>query len=141
MSWWVWMLLGLLLVGLEVATGTFVLLFFGVAALVTGVAALFGLGSVWLQVPLFLLVAVVAVLVFRRPLLSRLKVDDDPRDIDRLTGETAVASEDIAAGDIGKVALRGSSWSARNLGAAALARGQRCTVERVEGLTLWVRPQ
>ena len=141
MSWWVWILLGLAFMGLEVATGTFVLLFFGVAALAVGIAALFGLGSIWLQVPLFLALAVGAMLLFRRPLLSRLKVDDDPRDIDRLTGETAVASEDIAASGIGKVALRGSSWSARNAGPTALARGQRCTVERIEGLTLWVRPQ
>jgi membrane protein implicated in regulation of membrane protease activity len=41
---------------------------------------------------------------------------------------------------VGKVELRGSSWSARSA-RAALARGQRCRVERVDGLTLWVRPE
>ena len=42
---------------------------------------------------------------------------------------------------LGKAELRGTSWSARNRGAAALARGQRCVVEKVDGLMLWVRPE
>jgi membrane protein implicated in regulation of membrane protease activity len=37
--------------------------------------------------------------------------------------------------------MRGSSWSARTVGAEALKPGQRCRVEKVEGLTLWLRAE
>jgi membrane protein implicated in regulation of membrane protease activity len=37
--------------------------------------------------------------------------------------------------------MRGASWTARSSGSVALARGQRCKVERVEGLTLWLRAE
>ena len=59
-------------------------------------------------------------------------------EVDSLVGETAVVMEEIPAGAIGKVELRGSSWSARNISGQALARRERCKVERVEGLMLWV---
>ncbi len=37
MSWWLWALLGLAMSALELATGGFFLIFFGVAALFVGV--------------------------------------------------------------------------------------------------------
>jgi membrane protein implicated in regulation of membrane protease activity len=37
--------------------------------------------------------------------------------------------------------MRGTSWSARNIGEKSLARGERCKVERVEGLTIYVRTE
>ena len=49
--------------------------------------------------------------------------------------------DDLAPGAVGKAELRGSSWSVRTGAAEALARGQRCRVERVEGIVLWVRPE
>jgi len=61
--------------------------------------------------------------------------------IDSLIGETCVAVEDMAINAVGKAELRGTSWTARNAGDKPLARGQRCTVERVEGLTIFVRAE
>jgi hypothetical protein len=37
--------------------------------------------------------------------------------------------------------MRGASWTARTSGSIALARGQRCLVERVEGLTIWLKAE
>ena len=50
-------------------------------------------------------------------------------------------TEDVAPGGVGKAEMRGASWTARTSGAVALARGQRCLVERVEGLTLWLKAE
>jgi membrane protein implicated in regulation of membrane protease activity len=60
--------------------------------------------------------------------------------VDALEGETAIVLDDLAPGAVGKAELRGTSWTAQNAGAAALSRGQRCRVVRVEGLTLFIRP-
>jgi membrane protein implicated in regulation of membrane protease activity len=63
------------------------------------------------------------------------------RPVDRLEGEAAVVTEDVAPGGVGKAELRGASWTARTSGASTLERGRRCRVERVEGLTLWLRSE
>jgi membrane protein implicated in regulation of membrane protease activity len=61
--------------------------------------------------------------------------------VDTLVGETAIVSEDIAAGAVGKAELRGTSWTVRSRAMEALRRGQRCRVEQVDGLTLWVKAE
>ena len=48
---------------------------------------------------------------------------------------------EIGAGGYGKVELRGTTWNARNAGETPVAADQACRVERVEGLTLWIRPE
>jgi len=142
MAWWVWVLAGLGLLGLELATpGGFFFAFFGVGALVVG--ALVGAGLVepgWLPWLLFSVLSVVSVLLFRKPLLEWMKRREPARPaVDSLVGEEAVLTEDLPAGGVGKAELRGTSWSVRSRAPSALERGRRCRVEQVEGLTLWVR--
>ena len=144
MLWWLWVLLGLGLLGLEIVTpGGFFVLFFGCGALVVG--ALTGAGllhSTWVQWLLFSALSIVSLLLFRGPLLRRFQPQGTGSHlVDSLVGETAVAMEEIGAGAIGKVELRGASWSARNLEAATLPRGRRVRVEQVQGLTLSVRSE
>jgi inner membrane protein len=141
MIWWYWMLLGLLLLGAEMITpGGFYILFFGLAALVVG--GLSGVGLVqaeWLQWLLFSGLAILSLLVFRGPLLAWIKTQNvETPAVDSMGGETAIPLEDLAPGDTGKAELRGTTWTAHNAGSALLKKNQRCKVERVEGLTLWI---
>ena len=139
MVWWAWMLLGLaLLIGEMVTPGLF-LLFFGVGALLVGLLDLAGIGGPpWMQWLLFSAISIVSMLLLRRPLLQRFKLRG-AEEVDRLENEYAVAMEEIANNAMGKAELRGSPWNAKNVGTAAIPRGQRCRVERVEGLVLHVR--
>jgi len=141
MTWWYWMVLGLALLGAEMTTpGGFYILFFGLAALIVG--TLVGLEAVqtdWVQWLLFSLVAVASLLVFRGPLLAKLgdgRVGH--RDIDSMVGETAIPLEPLAVGDTGKAELRGTTWTAKNVGSHQIQKGERGKVTRVEGLTLWI---
>ncbi|HWP57972.1 MAG TPA: NfeD family protein [Candidatus Acidoferrales bacterium] len=139
MEWWVWLLLGLFLfLGELVTPGGFYIIFFGVGAIVVGILAGFGLaGPLWFQWILFTAISLVALWLFRDRLVEMTQAP--PRgDVDSLIGETAIVLEEIPAGAIGKAEMRGAAWSARNIGGRPLARGERCKVERVEGLTLWV---
>jgi membrane protein implicated in regulation of membrane protease activity len=141
MIWWYWMLLGLVLLGAEMITpGGFYILFFGLAALVVG--SLAGLGLVqaeWLQWLSFSGLAILSLLIFRGPLLAWIKTQEvESPAVDSMGGETAIPLEDLAPGDTGKAELRGTTWTAHNAGAALLKKNQRCKVERVEGLTLWI---
>lgn len=143
MLWWHWIAFGLVLAGFEMLTpGGFFVVFFGVGALLVGVLALAGLaGPLWVQWLLFTILSVVALLVFRKPLLQWMRGRDDHGPIDALVGEIAIPVTDIAPGQVGRAELRGSGWQARNVSQVTTSRGQRCRVSRVDGLMLDIEPE
>lgn len=135
--WWMWMVLGVVLTAMELLTpGGFFIIFFAIAALVIGVLDLAGVVErAWVEWFLFSLVALVALRLFRRPLLARLQTGTRA-DVDSLVGEMAIATAHMGTGDYGRVELRGSIWNARNVGGSPLAAGARGRVVAVEGLML-----
>ena len=143
MPWWIWVLLGLVLLAAEVLTpGGFYVLFFGIGALVVGAAAALGVGGPdWAQWLLFSVVSAGSLALFRRRLLRRLDRPAAAPTIDSLEGEVAVPLDDLAPGAVGKAALRGTTWAAQNVDDRPLARGQRSRVTRVEGLMLKLRAE
>lgn len=140
MAWWVWIVLGaVLLAGEVVIAADFYLVFFGLAAVLLGLLGLLGLALPnWAQFLLFAALAVTG-LVFYRGRWKRRLLSSDREMGPELVGERAVARETIAAAGRGRVNLRGATWEACNEGAAPIAAGDPCTVLRVEGLTLHVR--
>jgi membrane protein implicated in regulation of membrane protease activity len=138
-----WLVLGLLLLVAELLTpGGFYVIFFGVGALVVGALGLFGVhlspASQWI---LFPVLSLLALGLFRRPLLSlfRIPTSADADRVDSLIGQAVVSLADMSPGAFGQVELRGAPWNARNVGPADIPRGARCVVERVQGLELGVR--
>jgi membrane protein implicated in regulation of membrane protease activity len=94
----------------------------------------------WLQWLLFSILAVLSLLLLRRPLIQ-LTHGHPPQDMDSMVGESAILLEELQPGHTGKAELRGSTWSARNVGAAPLPSGHRATVTKVDGLVLWVKSE
>jgi len=141
MIWWMWLLAGFVLLLIELLTpGGFYFLFFGVGAIFVGLLAALGLaGPVWLQWLFFSVTSVLALVFFREPLREKIRSSSPTGDVDSLIGETAVALVGIDVDEIGKAELRGTSWNVRNVGTNAVVAGQRCKVERVDGLMLWIR--
>lgn len=144
MAWWIWILLGLGLLTLEMLTpGGFFVLFFGLSALVVGAAVGCGLSSTdWFQWLLFSALSIGSVFLFRGRLVAALKAREGGSvGIETLVGEVATLVDDLAPGSVGKAELRGTVWSVRTEEPRPLPRGQRCRVQRVEGLTLWVKAE
>jgi membrane protein implicated in regulation of membrane protease activity len=141
MDWWIWISGGLLLLLSEaLAPGTFYLFFLAVSAAIVGAfTALSTLTSIESQLFVFAITTVTLLLTLR-PLLVRLM---NPRDFrpDRsdFVGESAICLGEIAAQERGRVELRGSSWSALNIGDQPLKDKARVTVKAVEGLILHVQ--
>jgi len=142
MSWYLWLMVGIALAALELTgSGGFYLVFFGLAAIIVGVLGFVGvIEPVWLQWFVFTALSVAFLLLFRNPLLRRLQSPTTGA-VDRLVGEVAVPLEDIPAGAVGRAELRGTTWSARNAHGTHVAKGRRCLVERVDGLTLFIVPE
>jgi membrane protein implicated in regulation of membrane protease activity len=143
MTWWLWVALGLLLGAIELATpGGFFVIFFGVAALAVGLGQLAGLGlPAWGQWLAFPVLAIVALRLFRRPLLARLQPSTSGPAVDSMVSEVAVPVTAIEPGQHGRAELRGTLWSARNVGSTAVAAGQRTRVVAVNGLQLDIVPE
>jgi membrane protein implicated in regulation of membrane protease activity len=142
MTWWIWILVGLALLAVEVAIpGGIIMLFFGVSAMIVGALVAFGVGGpLWFQALLFSVLSVVSLLTLRGPILRRMNSTDGSADlVDSIAGKQAVALDDIAPMAEGKVELRGTSWTACNVGNRPLPAGQKCIVDRVDGLKLYVR--
>jgi membrane protein implicated in regulation of membrane protease activity len=140
MAWWIWILIGVALLAVEMASTTMHIGLFAVGALV--VAILVGLGvdiPLWGQLVIFTVVSVVSLLFIRPWIVRKLKLMTETKVIDSLVGEQAVALDEIHPAGMGKAEMRGSTWSARNIGETALARGQRCIVAAVDGLVIHVR--
>lgn len=144
MFWWHWVVLGIVLAGLEILTpGGFYLLFFGVGGIAVGLLTLAGIGGpLWAQVLLFSLFSIVSVALFRNPLLRKMqRKTDRNRPTATLVGELAIPPDPIEAGAVGKAELRGTTWTARNRGARAIAAGCRCKVVQVDGLVITIEPE
>ena len=139
MSWWIWVLIGFAILALELTSATLHVGFFAVGAFVCAILVGAGLDlPLWAQILIFTGTSVFAFLFLRPIAVRKLKLDQK-KVVDSLVGEQATAMEEIGPQTVGKAEMRGTTWSARNVGETLLIKGQRCVVTHVEGLVLHVR--
>ncbi len=143
MPWWIWFVCGLALALLEVllSSGDLFLLLIGAAAFVVGIVDVAGGHDLILQMLVFCVAAGSSLVFFRRRLSDRLKGGVPDRQVDSLLFERARAVDSLEPAAEGRVELRGTNWTARNVGNIAIPSGTPCRVEKVDGLVLWVRPE
>lgn len=140
LAFWHWLILAVLLAGIEILTPGFFFIWLGGAALVTGLAALALPGLGWeYQVLIFALLAACSVLGwhgFRR----RIQPASDDATLNRrgeaMIGRVAVLSEAIVSGR-GRVRLDDSDW---RVAGADLPKGARIRVVASDGSLLKVEP-
>ena len=138
MPWWGWIVVGVVLLAAELLAieAQFYLVLLGVAALLTGLGVVAGLpGQPYAEWALFVVLAIVLMFGVRRQLYGRL-VGSPPPMYEVVVGEVATVSETIEPGALGRAQLRGTEWTARNVGRSALSEGQRARIERVENLVI-----
>jgi membrane protein implicated in regulation of membrane protease activity len=133
-----WLVAGLVLLGAEVLTGTFVLLMLGGGALVAALAALLGLGLPG-SAAVFA-VASVLLLTGRSPLRRRIErgTPHTPSRAEALVGGSATVVARVD-GHGGRIRIGDDEWSARAFdGAQVIEAGERVTVVRISGATALV---
>lgn len=139
-AWWLWLVVAVVLAGVETLLADLIFLMLGVGALGGMTAALLG-AEPWLQGVVFGVVSL-AMLAFARPAaLQRLhgSADDSPSYLETLSGRRLTATEAITSTS-GTLRLDGDTWTARTEpDAPEAAAGGEVTVLRVDGATLLVR--
>lgn len=139
-----WTVLAIVLIVAEVFTAGFVLLWFGVAALLAALVAYLGFG-VGLQFLVFAVVSTVLTALSRTIFLqyfSNHKTGGALKSgVDGLPGQIGtVTTESRGALQAGEVKVYGSIWTAfPETGEDALRAGERVEVVRVQGASIYVR--
>lgn len=138
MPWWGWMIFGTLLLGSELLgiDAAFYLVFIGIAAVITGLIELSGIGlQPWLQWMVFSGIALMFMVLFRKSLYAKLRgsgvgYDGGP------AGDIVTLEQTLQPGEKGRMAYRGSDWTVVNDSKQTLATGSQVQISRVDGLTL-----
>ena len=142
MPWWAWLTAGILLMVIELAAvdAAFYLVFLGAAAVLVGIAVVGDPGlPIWGQWALYGVLAVASMVFFRRKLYDRLRGGVQGFD-NSTVGEIVEVAEDVPPGGRTRVAMRGSQWTATNVGAVAIDAGAQARIVAVSGATVDVEP-
>lgn len=143
--WILWTILGAILIVAEIFTTGFVLLWFGIGALVAAFASFIGIDSLMVQFMIFAVVSIALTAASRTIFInyfSREKTGDSLRTgVDAMPGQIGtVVSSSKGAMQEGAVKVFGSTWTAYPCpGEPPLEAGERVSVERVQGASIYVR--
>ena len=137
MDWLIWLVVGVVLLGIEAVTLAFVAVYFGVAALV---AALFaGIGApLWLQIVVFCGVSVLGLAMTRRIATRVMKGPVVKTNVHTLAGRRGIVTKTITGDDgKGQIRLGSDFWTARPYfdDGETIPEGAKVEVVKIEGAT------
>jgi membrane protein implicated in regulation of membrane protease activity len=143
MNWWGWVVGGGMMLGAELGlvNAQFYLVILGASAMSVGLIKLLSPGIPdWAQWAIFAVLAVVLMLGIRAQLYTWLHAESPELDRGRAGGLLTLPNG-LAPGASCQAEHAGTFWTVLNDTHAPIAAGCRVRVERVQGLTLLVRPE
>lgn len=133
----IWAILGIVLIIVELLTGTFFFLFIGIGAIITAIVAYFGVGSIHIQFIIFAISSIILILLLRK-MAKKLfygHADLPPEYI----GEKVPVAKEIPVGHEGSVKYRGSFWIAYSDEIENIPEGTLVEVIGSDGIKLKVK--
>lgn len=140
MDTFLWFALLVIFIAAEAATVNMVSAWFAAGALASLITALLG-GKMWLQILVFLAVSA-ATLALLRPIAKKYFTPRITRtNVDALAGKTClcITAIDNLTGS-GQVKIGDVEWSARSATGEPIPAGEQVTIDRVEGVKVYVTP-
>src|SRR6478672_3743669 len=143
--WILWCILGAILVVAEIFTSGFVLLWFGIGALVAAFAGFIGINSLVIQFLIFAGTSIGLTAASRTIFINYFSLEKSGQSlrsgVDALPGKIGtVVSSSKGALQEGAVKVFGSTWTAYPAaGEEPLEAGERVCVDSVEGASIYVR--
>lgn len=135
----IWFIIGLCCVIGEFTVPGVIIVFFGAGAWLTALLVYFLDISVPLQVAVFTVTSILALITLRKKFNP--PVDDSKPDVtDDFIGKTAVVQEKISKGRPGRVKFKGATWKAETLGNQVLEQDQYVRIVKLESIVIYVEP-
>ncbi|MEO0078104.1 MAG: NfeD family protein [candidate division WOR-3 bacterium] len=133
----VWIVCGVILAALEILIPGLVIIWFGIAAVVTGIVAFF-IPNQYVQFGIFVFLSAALVLLAQRIARRITKPEPEPVGANRMLGAVGIVSQEIRPPEVGRIKVAGEEWRAE--AKAALGVGTRVRVLRVDGTRVLVEP-
>ncbi len=131
----VWAMLFLIFIFIEIATVNLVTIWFAFGSIISLFAALFIEEWIW-QLVIFIVSSLIS-LIITKPIVSKLKVKNfTPMNTDRVIGKRGEVVKKITPKDKGEVKVLGSIWTA--ISDTTLEVGEDVVVDKIEGVKLIV---
>lgn len=142
-SWQMWLIVALIFGIIEIATVNFYTIWLALAAVITAILCVFGLGVPG-QIIIFSLVSLLLVLlseaIVRKVVFGGQA--EHQMNVDSLKGQEAWVKTTIDnQKSEGVVKIKGTDWSARSSDGTIIKAGEIVIVERIEGVKVIVTPK
>jgi len=133
----VWIVVGLVLAALEMFVPGMVIIWFGIAAVVTGILAFF-VHNPYVEFGIFIGLSALLLLLSQRIARRITRPEPEPVGANRFEGVVGRVIADIVPPETGRVKVLGEEWRAE--AGEKVIRGAEVKVIRVEGTRLIVEP-
>lgn len=133
----IWLGITIIAVIVEFLTVDLVSIWF-VTGIIALIANLFG-ASQTIQIVLFAIVTIVAIIVTRPLAKKYLRANVEKTNFDRVIGKHGLVTKTITADNKGEVSVMSTSWLASSLDNSTLNEGDYCEIMAVEGAHLVVK--
>lgn len=139
--WLAWVLLAILCLILELASGDFFIMCFAIGALCSMLVSL-GIDSIVAQIIAFAVFSIISILFVRPVVLRYLHRKEDARlsNADALIGRQGKIVEAVEQGGYGRVQIDGDYWKAKTLDGSALETGMDVEIIGRESIIVTVKP-
>jgi membrane protein implicated in regulation of membrane protease activity len=133
----IWIIAGLVLAALEMVVPGLIIIWFGIAAVVTGILAIF-VHNEYAQFGVFVVLSAVMV-VFSQKIAHKItKPEPEPVGANRMTGSAGIVTQAIKPPELGRVKVVGDEWRAE--ARQQIESGRQVRVLAVDGTRLIVEP-
>lgn len=107
----IWMVLFIALILIEIFTINLVSIWFAIGALASFLTSLL-IDNIWLQVLIFVLISVITLLLTKKTVNKLKDKEVVPTNLDRVIGTVGIVTEEIKPLELGEVKVGGKRWSA-----------------------------
>lgn len=137
-SWFVWLLAGIICIGLELFIPGLVIIFFGFGAIFAALFSIF-VSNVVFQVIIFIFFSILPLVFFRKKFKSVFKgsVFYPDKKTDKTAFEFAEVLEAVSENAEGRIKYNGTTWNAVSV-SGKIEAGSSVKIIRREGLTFLV---
>ncbi|WP_428898055.1 Membrane protein [Parelusimicrobium proximum] len=138
-AFYIWLIIGVVLLLVEILTPTFASMCFAAGAFAAAIAAWLGMGTAW-QLVMFSVFSL-AFFFSLRPILRKhfLKSPEVKTNADGMAGKKGKVTDKISPDNPGRVTIDGDSWRALPVHKEEIKQGAEVVVEKLEGVTIYVK--
>lgn len=133
---WLWLLIFIFMIGIEMASAEFVTLWFAIAAIPTMIAAIISPTNIWLQVIIFFSSGFLLMFITRPIVIKYFRKNIVSTNVDSYIGKVAIVTEEITNDKRGYVDFEHKIWSA--ISSETIEVGSRVRILAIEGNKLIV---